>query len=329
MVASYQAALDQIHAQLQSRADRIGRIGQEQQSIGGQISELQHQEMIVHDQLIAFGEKIEPAEQSLRELEIEQHQLETEERSSRIRDQEMETLYNQAQVDLARKEEDLNHLYGRIDEELGLVQLEMADLSGPQPLPLKPIVSELPTVEVLPEGMEQELQRLKAQIRRLGPINPEAQREFEEARERFEFLTQQSTDLEKAIVQLNQVIVELDGLMQITFRETFEKIAEEFKNVFQILFGGGSAKLVLTDPENIGATGIEVVARPPGKKQQSLALLSGGERSLTAAALMFSILKVKPPPFCILDETDAALDEANVGRFRDSIKLLSDDTQFV
>jgi chromosome segregation protein len=329
VVASYKAALDQIRAQLQGRTDRANRIGQEQQSINAQLSTLQQNEKSIHDQLAAFSEKIDPAEKSLRELEIDQHQLETEERSARNRLQEMESIYNQAVVDLTRKEEELNHLHSRIDEELGLVQLEMADLTGPQPLPLTPIVSELPTVEFLPEGMDQELPRLKAQIRRLGAINPEAQKEFEEARDRFEFLGQQSGDLEKAIEQLNQVIVELDQLMQITFRETFEKIAEEFKIQFQKLFGGGTAKLVLTDPENISVTGIEVIARPPGKKQQSLALLSGGERSLTAAALMFSILRVKPPPFCILDETDAALDEANVGRFRDTIKALSDSTQFV
>jgi chromosome segregation protein len=125
------------------------------------------------------------------------------------------------------------------------------------------------------------------------------------------------------------VIAELDTLMETSFRVTFDAIAEEFKSTFQMLFGGGSAKLVLTDSENIGQTGIEVIARPPGKKQQGLALLSGGERSLTAAALMFAILKVKPPPFCILDETDAALDEANVGRFRDALKALSSNTQFV
>ena len=241
----------------------------------------------------------------------------------------MESLANQTLVELARREEELNHLRTRIDEELGLVQLEMADLSGPQPLPLKPIVSELPTVESLPEGMEQELPRLKAHIRRLGPINPEAQTEYEETHQRFDFLTQQSVDLEQAIAQLQQVIGELDLLMQTSFRETFEAIAEEFKTMFQKLFAGGSAKLVLTDPENVAQTGIEVIARPPGKKQQGLALLSGGERSLAAAALMFAILKVKPPPFCILDETDAALDEANVGRFRDTVKSLSGDTQFV
>jgi chromosome segregation protein len=329
VVESYRSGLEQMRGQLQSRLDRTSTIVQERETIGAQLAELRQRETTLHDELQVFTSQIDPAEAQLRELEIEQNRLESEERSARSRLSDLELLYNQAMLDMARREEELNHLRARIDEELGLVELEMAELSGPQPLPLKPIVSELPIVETLPEGMEQELQRLKAQIRRLGPINPEAQSEYEETKQRFEFLTQQSSDLEQAIEQLKQVIVELDQLMETSFRETFQQIAEEFKVMFQKLFAGGSAKLVLTDPENIAATGVEIMARPPGKKQQGLALLSGGERSLTAAALMFAILKVKPPPFCILDETDAALDEANVGRFRDTIKELSRDTQFV
>ena len=329
VVASYTAALNQLRAQLKGRADRLTQITTERQSIETQLNDQRSRAAVLAENLTALQTQIDPAEAALRDLEAEQNRLTTEERAARQRLSELESLYNQAVIDVTRKEEELNHLHARIDEELGLVQLEMADLSGPQPLPLTPIVSELPTIDELPEGMEQDLQRMKAQIRRLGPINPEAQAEYEETRQRFEFLTQQSSDLEEAIVQLQQVIVELDELMQISFRETFNAIAEEFKGTFQLLFGGGSAKLVLTDPENIGQTGIEVNARPPGKKQQGLALLSGGERSLTAAALMFAILKVKPPPFCILDETDAALDEANVGRFRDAIKSLSVGTQFV
>jgi chromosome segregation protein len=329
VVASYTAALDQLRAQLTGRANRLTQIVAEREAIEAQLVDLRARAGGLAAQVATLTTQIEPAEAALHELEADQNRLETDERAARQRLSELETLYNQAVIDVARKEEELNHLHARIDEELGLVQLEMADLSGPQPLPLTPIVSELPIVAALPDGMEQDLQRLKAQIRRLGPINPEAQTEYEETHQRFEFLTQQSSDLEEAILQLQQVIVELDELMQTSFRETFNAIAEEFKGVFQLLFGGGSAKLVLTDPDNLGQTGIEVNARPPGKKQQGLALLSGGERSLTAAALMFAILKVKPPPFCILDETDAALDEANVGRFRDALKSLSTGTQFV
>ena len=326
---SYRASLEQMHGQLQGRVNRAQQIEQEQSAIGQQLAEVRQREAALRDQIVALTAQIDPAEAQLRDLEAEQQQLESDERAARQRLSELESLYNQAMLELARKEEELNHLRARIDEELGLVQLEMADLSGPQPLPLKPIVSELPTIDVLPEGTEQELQRMKAHIRRLGPINPEAQAEYEEVKERFEFLTQQATDLEQAIEQLQQVIVELDQLMENSFRDTFHQIAEEFKGTFQQLFGGGSAKLVLTDPESMSTTGVEVIARPPGKKQQGLALLSGGERSLTAAALMFAILKVKPPPFCILDETDAALDEANVSRFRDMLRSLSTHTQFV
>jgi len=184
-------------------------------------------------------------------------------------------------------------------------------------------------VRELPEGIETEIQRRKAQLHRIGPISPEVQQEFRETQERYHFLTTQNQDLQKAIASLNQVITELDELMRKSFVETFEAIAAEFKNTFARLFGGGTARLVLTDPENIALTGIDIIARPPGKRQQGLALLSGGERALTAAALLFAILKVRPTPFCFLDEVDAALDEANVGRFREMLQELSATTQFV
>lgn len=256
VVASYTAALNQLRAQLKGRADRLTQITTEQQSIESQLNGHRTRAASLAENLAALQTQIDPAEAALRDLEVEQNRLTTDERAARQRLSELESLYNQAVIDVTRKEEELNHLHSRIDEELGLVQLEMADLSGPQPLPLTPIVSELPTVDELPEGMEQDLQRMKAQIRRLGPIAvPEAQAEYEETRQRFEFLTQQSSDLEEAILQLQQVIVELDELMQISFRETFNAIAEEFKGTFQMLFGGGSAKLVLTDPAQHRANG--------------------------------------------------------------------------
>jgi chromosome segregation protein len=121
----------------------------------------------------------------------------------------------------------------------------------------------------------------------------------------------------------------LNRVMEREFLLTFKAIAAQFRDEFAGLFGGGMAKLVLTEPDCPGTTGVEIIARPPGKREQGLALLSGGERALTAAALIFSILKVKPTPFCVLDEVDAALDEANVGRFRDALRALSAQTQFL
>ncbi|RMF36421.1 MAG: chromosome segregation protein SMC, partial [Chloroflexi bacterium] len=154
-------------------------------------------------------------------------------------------------------------------------------------------------------------------------------REHAELQARHDFLTEQSADLEKAAGDLRQVIAELDSEMKSAFRRTFQAVAQEFETTFTTLFGGGKARLTLTNPDDPLTSGVEIVARPPGKRQQSLALLSGGERALTAAALIFALLKVSPTPFCVLDEVDAALDEANVGRFRQMLQELAQTTQFI
>jgi chromosome segregation protein len=181
----------------------------------------------------------------------------------------------------------------------------------------------------LPEGLDEDVRQLRAQISRLGPVNLDALAEYTEVEARHNFLTSQAADLEKAASNLEQVIADLDGVMKREFTRTFKAIAAQFKDEFTNLFGGGSARLVLTDPDDPAITGVEIIARPPGKREQGLALLSGGERALTAAALIFSILKARPTPFCVLDEVDAALDEANVGRFRDALQSLSKGTQFI
>jgi chromosome segregation protein len=166
-------------------------------------------------------------------------------------------------------------------------------------------------------------------IRRIGPINPEAQIEYQEVDERYEFLTSQVNDLHEAAADVQRVIEELDEIMEREFRKTFEAVAVEFHQIFGRLFGGGSARLVLTDPDDLTETGIDIEARLPGRREQGLSLLSGGERSLTAVALVFALLRVSPTPFCVLDEVDAMLDEANVGRFRELLRELSQSTQFI
>jgi chromosome segregation protein len=173
------------------------------------------------------------------------------------------------------------------------------------------------------------VQELKNQIERLGTVNLGAIEEYDRLTERYSFLTEQRNDLTEAKKTLYHVIAEMDEEMVSRFETTFKQIKKEFEIVFKQLFGGGHAELKLTDPSNLLETGVDIIAEPPGKKLQHLGLLSGGERALTAIALLFAILRVRPVPFCILDEVEAALDEANVVRFAKYIKMHSKDTQFI
>ncbi|WP_078430696.1 chromosome segregation protein SMC [Alkalihalobacterium alkalinitrilicum] len=170
---------------------------------------------------------------------------------------------------------------------------------------------------------------IKLAIEELGTVNLGAIEEYDRVSERHQFLHDQKEDLVMAKENLYHVIMEMDEEMTKRFKETFDQISAHFKVVYQQLFGGGHADLVLTNPEQLLTTGVEIMARPPGKKLQNLALLSGGERALTAIALLFSILKVRPVPFCVLDEVEAALDEANVNRFASYLKAFSGQTQFI
>jgi chromosome segregation protein len=170
---------------------------------------------------------------------------------------------------------------------------------------------------------------LRRRYHELGAANPFAVEEYDELRRRLESLDTQQRDLRTAIEKTRQLIAELNTMIADQFRTTFAALETAFDARFQQLFGGGFARLSLTDPTDLAATGVEIVARPPGKKAQALAMLSGGERALTAVALLFAMLEVRPVPFCVLDEVDAALDEANVGRFSDALRSLADATQFI
>ncbi len=174
-----------------------------------------------------------------------------------------------------------------------------------------------------------EIQNLRRKIEALGPVNLNAIEQFEQVNERYLFLSGQRDDLLSAKEQLFHTMSEMDEEVKTRFEETFTAIREEFKMVFPNMFGGGRAELILTDPHDLLNTGIEIEAQPPGKKLQSLSLLSGGERALTAIALLFSIIQVRPVPFCVLDEVEAALDEANVLRFGNYLQSFQNDTQFI
>ena len=171
--------------------------------------------------------------------------------------------------------------------------------------------------------------KLKREIKSLGEVNVAAIEEYKEVSERYEFLTKQRDDLIHAQEILLDIIKQMDEIMKDKFVETFKKVQVEFKNVFRNLFGGGDAELKLTDPNNVLETGIDIIATPPGKKLKHISLLSGGEKTLTAISLLFAILNVRPVPFCVLDEVEAALDEVNVDNFGKYLSEFKDKTEFV
>ena len=170
---------------------------------------------------------------------------------------------------------------------------------------------------------------LRTKLEAMGPVNLVAIEEHRELEERLAFLTTQQTDLVNAKQQLMDLIREINKKTTEMFSETFEKVNINFQEMFTKLFGGGQAKLVLVDEADVLESGIEIIARPPGKKLQTVSLLSGGERTMTAVALLFSLYLVKPSPFCVLDELDAALDEANIGRFVKTVQGFVENSQFV
>lgn len=185
------------------------------------------------------------------------------------------------------------------------------------------------TISISLEEAKRTVKLLKQGIEELGTVNLAAIDDYERVNERYTFLLEQKNDLEDAKDSLFETMDEMDAEVTKRFSEMFEAIRGQFSTVFQQLFGGGVAELKLTDPANLLTTGIDIVAQPPGKKLQQLSLLSGGERSLTAIALLFSILIVRPVPFCILDEVEAALDEANVVRFGRYLRKFEEETQFI
>jgi chromosome segregation protein len=274
--------------------------------------------------------QIQPAEQQLKETEKAFTDLLSADEASQQQVNAAERYYAQAQMEVLRRKESMESLRRRIEEDFGLVNFDYAeDVSGPNPLPFEGMVEQLPVIKSIPPELEESITRQKSLLRRLGAINPEAKEEYDSTRERFEFLTQQIEDLTAADTNLRQILSDLDTLMKSEFKKTFDAVADEFPRMFSRLFGGGSARLVMSDPEDLNESGIEIHARLPGKREQELTLLSGGERSLTAVALIFALLKVSPTPFCVLDEVDAMLDESNVGRFRDLLLELSQEIQFI
>jgi chromosome segregation protein len=324
------ALLERLRSQIDARRERAGELKAERQELLERIDALRQEASRLGAQLHQVRDRIQPAEDELEKLDEAGAALEKRRRRAQKRVRAAEERHGRAELEVERKRDELRLLAERIEEDLGLVELELAEsVTAQAPLPMRPLVSELPVVELLPEGLEGEMQFVKKRLRRLGGVNPNAPIELAEVQERHTFLTEQAADLREATDQLRHTVSELDTLMERAFDETFHAVADRFSDLFSDLFEGGEAHLTLTDPDDLLNTGVEIMARPPGKRAQRLALLSGGERALTAVALLFSLLHISPTPFCVLDEVDAMLDDANVGRFRSKLEDLAQGTQFI
>ncbi len=315
------------------RVELATRLQEAEDSLTGLDNEktrLRENESGLHGKIEEMRVLIEPAEKDLESAEQEEKRLQESEANAQRIFANSERSYGQVQLEQMRKQEALDNLHQKITDDFGLVMFDYAaDVSGPVPLPLDGMVEQLPIVTELAPEIEEQLNHHRAQLRRMGPINPDAKIEYDQESERYAFMKTQVEDLRKAQLDLKQVVAELDEITKKEFIRTFDAVDKQFRETFVRLFGGGSARLALTDPENLVDTGIEIEARLPGRREQGLAMLSGGERSLTAIALVFALLKVSPTPVCVMDEVDAMLDEANVGRFRDLLVDLSKETQFI
>jgi chromosome segregation protein len=234
-------------------------------------------------------------------------------------------------LEMERLTADHSHLVQNLEEKYGVGCLDNPAVSAIQEEMNEPVV----TVEMSAEEEKQlneDVERLREKIRQLGDVNPEAVDQFEEIKKRHDYLLTEKADLTRSIDNLNEAIDHINKTSEERFRKAFEAIADRFERLFPIIFGGGQAKLSLVYPEGsqeILDAGVDILAQPPGKKIVNISLLSGGEKALTAVSMIFAIFMVKPSPFCVLDEVDAPLDDANIGKFNALLKEMSAKSQFI
>ncbi|MFM9910870.1 MAG: chromosome segregation protein SMC, partial [Chitinophagaceae bacterium] len=195
---------------------------------------------------------------------------------------------------------------------------------------LDDILDQERTGDIPTEELQEKCDRMKKRLENLGEVNPTAIEAFTEMKKRYEFILEQKNDLVTAKESLMQTILEVEATANQRFLETFNKVRENFQKVFKALFTeDDTADMVLENPENLAETSIDIIAKPKGKRPSSINQLSGGEKTLTATALLFAIYLIKPAPFCILDEVDAPLDDANIGKFTNMIRKFSTESQFI
>lgn len=347
-VSRYRQQRDEAVAQLQEAEVALGRLAEQQRALEHQREALAQIQRDLHQQAQNSTARLAELEaQIAQDQQALQHTLQELQRITQQREQIERDFAAQRDVRQNLLQQNLEN--GERLKELGLQQGALAQQAHELELTLARIEMqrtqavtrlwdeyEVDVSRHTPPDLSQfapetasEINRLRREIRQMGNVNIGAAEEYQRLTERYEFLQKQRTDLEAAKEDILQAIQEIDASTRDLFLQTFHAVQGAFQDVFVRLFGGGKAELELTQPHNLLETGVEIVVQPPGKRRQNLALLSGGERALVALALMFAFLKVKPSPFCVLDEVDAALDGANVEKFADMLRDYARHSQVI
>jgi len=287
------------------------------------ISDTSAQLQTLEEELMSSMKSRQTAEQQLNEADQAYYNLRNE-----LSEKETELRHKQKAKELS------DHLLNEIKDKLNELKLQVAGmkerLSVEFKVDLDTILDEERNTNMALEDLQEKCDRMKKRLENMGEINPTAIEAFTEMKKRFDFIGEQKNDLVNAKESLMQTIQEVETTANQKFLETFNQVRENFQNVFKALFtDDDTADMVLENPENLADTGIDIIAKPKGKRPTSITQLSGGEKTLTATALLFAIYLIKPAPFCILDEVDAPLDDANVGKFTQMIRKFSKDSQFI
>ena len=297
----------------ENKINQIEQINQDNNSLEETIKEIKEKIEKIKEEVKTSGTKIE----TLKQERIEKNQkLEKQEEQITEKFAIIEDLKSQLvkmEVRKTKLEEDINNIINKMWEEYELTPNTVTDYQKPENV----------------ANTQKRVNELRAEMKELGSVNLDSIDEYKNLKERYDFMSEQRLDLETTMTKLRKIVTEMTQIMKEQFKEKFKTINKNFQEVFQELFGGGKAELKLEDEENILECGIEITVQPPGKKLQSMSLLSGGEKALTAIALLFAILKINPAPFCVLDEIEAALDDVNVYRYAEYLKKFAQDTQFL
>ena len=341
---SANAVYNEFNLSLTRQQSRINSIKQELEFKRNQLNDLTNQIEINSSQLKQVSEDITASESLLNQAEdglLEMmRKKEEDEKVLNQADQAYYTIRNhlnekESALRTKVKEKDqLEHSLGAIKDRLNELKLQLAGMKERLQVEfrinLDDIIDQPRTSEIPVEELQEKSERMKKRLENLGEVNPTAIEAFTEMKKRYEFILEQKNDLVSAKDSLLQTIAEVESTANQKFLDTFNQVKENFIKVFKALFTEeDQCDLILENPENLAETGIDIIAKPKGKRPSSITQLSGGEKTLTATALLFAIYLIKPAPFCILDEVDAPLDDANVGKFTNMIRRFSEESQFI